>query len=371
MSTPILHVLENVTYTEQLADMRAFFSGPAVSRFSVFIDDACALPADWQKSWDAPKQWGVTGNQHWATKYGAQGFIPKMLSNSPFVTHDWRQASASVVVLFARHFAGGPAIVQQQCLSRLRQRSEAFIATNGSRHFFIFTDSRGPCCLDGKYKDVDFLQHHIIGPHGEPPPGAANDAEEEWFFRRGHSAPRVRCFDERKDINIPTPNIHFPRTPFAPPLPAQVTPAGLAAPGRSLLLFYAGWNYGTRMELVRMYEHDAEVVVRRRVQKSEYQQHIRQARFCPICGGFSQWTPRLAEALHCESFRRIRTRATCCSLLKGVCPNLYSGRRLRPSHPLAAHARAVGQLARLVEVFCAAAPKQAGAERPQGASQEP
>lgn len=36
-------------------------------------------------------------------------------------------------------------------------------ATNGSRHFFIFTDSRGPCCLDGKYKDVGFLKHHIIG----------------------------------------------------------------------------------------------------------------------------------------------------------------------------------------------------------------
>ena len=62
--------------------------------------------------------------------------------------------------------AGGPAIVQQQCLQRLAARSEAFRATNGSRHFFIFTDSRGPCCLDGKYKDVDFLRHHIIGCAG-------------------------------------------------------------------------------------------------------------------------------------------------------------------------------------------------------------
>jgi hypothetical protein len=140
---PILHILENISFPEQLSEMRAFFSGSAASGFRLFIDSACALPSNWQESWASPKQWGVTGNQHWATKYGAQGFIPKMITNSPFVTTDWRQASASVVVLFARHYAGGPAIVQQQCLQRLRQRSD----------FFIFTDSRGPCCLDGKYKE--------------------------------------------------------------------------------------------------------------------------------------------------------------------------------------------------------------------------
>ena len=264
------------------------FFAAAPSQFRIFIDASCDLPADWRTHWAAPKQWGVTGNQHWATKYGAQGFI--MISNSPFVTADWRQASASVVVLFARQFGGGPAIVQQQCLQRLRENSEAFRATNGSRHFFIFTDSRGPCCLDGKYKDVDFLRHHIIGPHGEPDPGGDG---EEWFFRRG-DGPRVRCFDARKDINIPTPNIHFPRTPFALPLPR------IDAEPRSLLLFYAGWNYGVRMELVRMYERDPEVVVRRRVKRAEYAHYMRRSRYCPICGGFSQWTPRLAEALYHE-----------------------------------------------------------------------
>ena len=150
---PLLHTLENVTFPAQLASLRRFFAGPAQS-FRVYIDAACALPLDWTALWAAPSQWGVTGNTHWATKYGAQGFIPKMITNSPFVTSDWREASASVVVLFARHYAGGPAIVQQQCLQRLRSRSAAFQATNGSNHFFIFTDSRGPCCLDGKYKDV-------------------------------------------------------------------------------------------------------------------------------------------------------------------------------------------------------------------------
>ena len=71
---------------------------------------------------DRPRQWGLTGEKNWATKYGAAGFIPRMLAQSPFETSNWREANASVVVLFARQFAGGPAIVQQQCLQRLRQR---------------------------------------------------------------------------------------------------------------------------------------------------------------------------------------------------------------------------------------------------------
>jgi len=106
--------------------------------------------------------------------------------------------------------------------------------------------------------------------------------ETSWFFRRG-AGPLIQCFDERKDINIPTPNIHFPRTPFALPLPDVV----YGEQPRPLLLFYAGWNYGVRMNLVRMYESDPDidVVVRRRVSKAEYLDNMQRARFCPVCGG--------------------------------------------------------------------------------------
>ena len=84
---PVLDILENVTYGSQRAALASFFSGPA-ARFKIYIDSACELPASpaWEETWAAPKQWGVTGNQHWATKYGAQGFIPKMIKSSPFVT---------------------------------------------------------------------------------------------------------------------------------------------------------------------------------------------------------------------------------------------------------------------------------------------
>ena len=308
----IVTTIERVSFAEAHADLQAFYSsGGGGESFRVHIDDTCGMPIDWRSTWNASSQWGIFGNRHWATKYGAAGFLPHMIEQSPFFTSDWRAASASVVVLFARHYAGGAAITQQQCLRRLEQRSPAFRATGGARHFFIFTDSRGPCCIDGSYKDVDFLRHRIIGPHAEPP------SDEGFSFRRGVAkGPPLRCFDERKDIGIPTPNIHFPRTPFARPLgrgadpahdaiagaapPPQEAPQPEPPPARDLLIFYAGWNYDERMRLVKALstDPDPEVLVRRQINASEFKRGMLRARFCPICGGFSQWTPRLAEALY-------------------------------------------------------------------------
>ena len=108
MDAPLLHSIENITYPAQYQALRRFYAGPAAG-FKVYLDDACALPSDWKSTWDHPRQWGLTGNKNWATKYGAQGFIPHMLSLSPFVTTDWRQASASIAVVFARQFAGASA----------------------------------------------------------------------------------------------------------------------------------------------------------------------------------------------------------------------------------------------------------------------
>lgn len=286
---PIVEQLRNVSHRRAWDELLEFFASGRADRFRVFIDDACALPADWRSEWDAPQQWGSLGNGNWATKYAAAGFIPHMIEQSPFVTTDWREADASVVVLFPRHFAGGPTILQQQCLLRLQSRSAAFQAHNGSRHFFIFVDSRGPCCLDGKYKDVAFRGLHVIGPHGEP-------ATSKPWFRLG-SGPPLTCFDAAKDIGIPTPNIHFPRTRFAKRLPTV-----LRNGTRPLLLFYAGWNYDTRMKLVNHFANDPdpELLVRREIASSQYPHHMMSARFCPVCGGFSQWTPRLAEALYYE-----------------------------------------------------------------------
>eukprot|EP00966_Prymnesium_polylepis_P097078 2248523-Prymnesium_polylepis.1 len=91
---PIIGQIENVSFPAAVASLRAFYQGPA-AKFKVFIDDGCALPGpSWRTTWSAPLQWGKAGDKNWATKAGAQGFIPRMVSLSPFVTDDWREASA-------------------------------------------------------------------------------------------------------------------------------------------------------------------------------------------------------------------------------------------------------------------------------------
>jgi hypothetical protein len=72
--------------------------------------------------------------------------------------------------------------------------------------------------------------------HGEP-------AGISSFGRGVSPRPPIPCYDAAKDIVVPTPNVHFPRTPFAPAL--ELGGQGAA---RHLLMFYAGWNYGERYE---------------------------------------------------------------------------------------------------------------------------
>ena len=77
-------------------------------------------------------------------------------------------------------------------------------------------------------------RHHVHADHGEPA-GIGS-------FGRGVSPrPPIPCYDAAKDIVVPTPNVHFPRTPFAPALEL-----GEQGAERQLLMFYAGWNYGER-----------------------------------------------------------------------------------------------------------------------------
>ena len=114
---PILSQLEPVSYPPALREAVSFFETEA-ARFRIHLDDACGMPSDWRRTWDRSSQWGLWGNKHWPTKYGAQGWIPHMIERSPFHVAAWQRASASVVVLFARHQAAGISIGQEQCLQR-------------------------------------------------------------------------------------------------------------------------------------------------------------------------------------------------------------------------------------------------------------
>lgn len=214
-----------------------------------------------------------------------------MIDNSPYVTRDWHRANASIAILYVYHLKGAMAVAQQQCLERLRQCSPAFRHDGGRRHFFIFSNDRGPCCIDGRYKDVEFMRHRIIG-NGEQ--------NEVWHrYPRIGQAAKLECHDPAKDISIPPPAWHSPRVQNAKDLPA------VGEHNRSLLLFFAGFHNLSpcRQQLVATFARDMRdptVLIVRNLSQSRYVHANQRARFCPVCGGFAPWTPRIAEIMYHE-----------------------------------------------------------------------
>ena len=88
---------------------------------------------------------------------------------------------------------------------------------NGDSFFFVAASSRGPCCDGGQPRDPGLLRHHFIGHVGERSDGPwlfrearfadrlLRDSQYKAPVTRDTAAPRIRCFDERKDVSVPPP----------------------------------------------------------------------------------------------------------------------------------------------------------------------
>ena len=80
----------------------------------------------------------------------------------------------------------------------------------------MLTNDRGPCCINGVYKDVEFMRHHVIG-NGELPPAESPGKPLQHAPKVGmrEPPPELPRHEAHKDISIPTPNLHWPRMPHA------------------------------------------------------------------------------------------------------------------------------------------------------------
>ena len=261
--------------------------------FQVFLDDACDMPRDWRS-----RLYIGTGNRTSVDdrKYGAESALPHMLAASPFVTSDWRRANASLVVLYTHRY-GGPVFGPDRCRRALEQRSAAWRASGGARHFFVVTSDFGPCDHTGHLLSPALLGHHLIVTHGELD-------GHHWHWGEG---PNLPCFCAYKDVSIPPAMwIHPPGGTATTTTPDDgVGYRGTAEKSRDLLAFFAGageFRNGKRQGrqlMLRIWgdRADPEILAVWRLPREEMLRSMARSKFCPIFGGNSPWSTRLVEAM--------------------------------------------------------------------------
>ena len=265
--------------------------------FRIFLDDACAMPADWRQRLHVATN--ITGkhiNQGPIDdqKYGAESALPHMLRLSPFVTSDWTRANASLVVLYVHRY-GGPIFGPERCRRALEERSPAWRATGGARHFFVLTSDFGPCDHSGHLLNPFLLRHHLIVTHGEL-------AGHHWHWGEG---PDLPCFDPHKDISIP-PAIWVHALDEAPV--DCSSPPRYTGRARNLLAFFAGageFRVGKRQgrQLMLRYwgadgvRQEPSILATWSLPREDMLLSMARSRFCPIFGGNSPWSTRLVEAM--------------------------------------------------------------------------
>ena len=299
------------------ADVEALLAPTEAGGFRVYLDDACAMPADWRSRLHVGLNASCRScpEDH---KYGAESALPHMLASSPFVTSDWRRANASLVVLYAHRY-GGPLLGPERCRRRLMQHSPAWRHTGGRRHFFVVTSDFGPCDHNGHFLFPELLKHHMLATHGEVD-------GHHWHWGIG---PNLPCFSEHKDISIPPANwLQSPLEgggenggvssrclqggggstgPAAAPSMAAAAVAPAAARGKDLLAFFAGageFRNGKRQGrqlMLRIWGNrtDPAIWAVPKVPRDELRKGMARAKFCPIFGGNSPWSTRLVEAINC------------------------------------------------------------------------
>ena len=274
--------------------VEAVFAGADAGGFTVYLDNACGMPADWKSFTYSKRATGqFTGPDRrrdkskadtMEAKYAAESLLPNMLTNAGFVTDDWRRANASVVVLYAQLF-GGPVFGPQRCRRALAERSEAWRATGGRRHFFILTGDFGACSYDGFLIDPELLRHHVIATHGEI-------EGHHWHWGDG---PNLPCFVPAKDISIPPANWLD--------APNHTADAVEVQRKREMLAFFAGagelrnGKRQGRQTMLRVWAKDPDIIARPRVTYGEMMRNVAGAKFCPIFGGNSPWSTRLVEVM--------------------------------------------------------------------------
>ncbi|KAH8082922.1 SET domain-containing protein [Aureococcus anophagefferens] len=216
-----------------------------------------------------------------------------------------RDADATVVMYQSRR---NDRNALSWCRAKVAASSATWGRDGGASFWFTAASSRGGCCDGGQARDPGLLAHHFLGHVGEKRHGP-------WLFREARfadhllrptqykapatrdTAPKIRCFDERKDLLA-----LFDAD-------ARKETLVMAAEGRAGGLEYDlrraltdAWDPGGPLRAKRGVARappplDPRVDVRFLMAKANYTESMRRAKYCVVTEGFSPWSPRLSEAV--------------------------------------------------------------------------
>lgn len=315
--------------TRHWRDLQNFFApdGPS-SHFKIAIDASCVEgDLSYETMRKPPRPFNDKTGPWWRhgsyqlthPKWSLEVWLPLIIARSR-----WYTKGKPNITVVPHASSTQPRHALSWCRERVKNTNKYWDET---KFFFVAASSRGPCCDGGQPRDPGLLRHHFIGHVGEKVDGP-------WLFREARfadillrdsqykapvsrdTAPRLRCFDERKDISVPPPvfllrnankagDIRGRRTGHTPSSFRDVLVVG--AEGIS-----GGPEYDVRRALTDFYDPGGpdrrkykqedppirgEVVIRFRIPKANYTSLLKRSKYCLVTEGFSPWSPRLTEAV--------------------------------------------------------------------------
>lgn len=315
--------------------MMTFFD----TSFKISVDPSCVAtelePSQWRNALprfdDLSKPWWQPGKfvlTH--AKWSAEAWLPLIIARSRWhAALEDESVNATVVVYQSRSKSRHALSWCRQMLARYSPRWQR---RQGRDHWFPAISSRGACCDGGQARDPGLLAHHLFTHAGERRDGA-------WLFREARYAdamlrasqykappthdtsPRVRCFDESKDVSLPPP-VWLPRSDGSCGARCAAFSEEPPSAPRDIVVFHAegrrgGMEYDLRREVTMRWDHtwrsknaqeehrrrrivaapDPRVFVRFDVSFQNYSTVMRRSQFCIISEGYSPWSPRLTEAI--------------------------------------------------------------------------
>eukprot|EP00035_Acanthoeca_spectabilis_P033105 m.21996 g.21996 ORF g.21996 m.21996 type:complete len:586 (+) comp5752_c0_seq2:352-2109(+) len=287
--------LKTVLTAEGVKLIAAAFKGD----FKVEIEGACRYPtahtfnsSAWANAclYKSPDEvstdvlTGMSNSAEWCTKFAAEYAIPAIIERSPWARRPGGTANVTIVE-YHRKIHWGENV--QRCADKMSQTySGSTLPPWRAPHltFFTMMDDHSHCDIQGR------VEADWVSPGWARKSPMISVSGERWS--RDARSP---CYNNAKDLVVPTPNMIVPSTENTV-LEGAIHEAP-KTPRHSLAFMLRGNAYPGRDHLMRLWKGDDELNFVEQMPKQDVVKTMLTTKFCIQADGQAPWSPRLVEAI--------------------------------------------------------------------------